>query len=226
MYGRGVPKWLESPIQPAITHQLSGFDGMGSTNQLEVDMPDGSFKLFYSITSDLGAALAAGGRPKKPDIIVSGSVIPQGYYTVTTFMGGYLLDGCPLNVIFGQGWIQGQQEALAAAGIYPNCPQVKAMVPVSPLETTMNTPILSTAGTTINAPAFTPTMPSGTTGVLSFASPVTPAQTVYSPQAPASPTGMTAQDMGAGQTSMTLGLPSWLPYAAVAVVALMLLRRK
>lgn len=49
----------------------------------------------------------------------------QGHvYRVTQFQGGWLLDNCPLNIVFGQGWLPGQQEALAAAGLVPSCPEV------------------------------------------------------------------------------------------------------
>jgi hypothetical protein len=100
---------------------------MGSPNQLAVDMPDHTVKIFYGITQDLGAALTAGGKPQRPYNFSQYNVVspqwglaPAGYYVVTQFMGGFLLDGCPLNVIFGQGFQSGQQEALSASGIYCN----------------------------------------------------------------------------------------------------------
>lgn len=37
--------------------------------------------------------------------------------SVQSFMGGWLVEGCPLNVVYGEPWIAGQQEALEAAGI-------------------------------------------------------------------------------------------------------------
>lgn len=43
---------------------------------------------------------------------------------VMRFLGGFLVDGCPLNVIYGEGWINGQKEALLAAGITPCVPVV------------------------------------------------------------------------------------------------------
>lgn len=221
MYGRGVPQWFESPIQPAITHQLSG---LGSPNQLEVDMPDGSYKLFFGITTDLDAALKAGGRPKRPDLVIGGNVTPQGYYVLTTFEGGWLLDGCPLNVIFGQGWLPGQQEALQSAGIFPSCPQVQPMQQVTPTQTVQTLPFPSPTGTTINAPVFTPTLTTG--GLVTSFTPIAPGQTVYSPQAP--PLAVQPYDMGApapGQPGAAgAGLPSWVPIAAVALIAAVLLR--
>jgi len=72
---------------------------------------DGQYKQFSSINNDLGAALTRG-QPIKPD----GSA-----YTVTSFLGGFLLDGCPLNVILGQGWLPGQIDALKGGGILPTC---------------------------------------------------------------------------------------------------------
>ena len=37
--------------------------------------------------------------------------------SLQNFQGGFLVNGCPLNVWFGQGWLPGQQDALQQAGI-------------------------------------------------------------------------------------------------------------
>jgi hypothetical protein len=216
MYGRGVPKWFESPIQPAITSQLRG---LGSTNQLNVDMPNGTTEMFYSITQDLGTALGQGGRPWR-EFTISGN-LQRHYYTVTTFMGGFLLDGCPLNVIFGQGWIAGQQDALNAAGIVPHCPELttvpgQSMTPTVPILTTATGPIPSQTFQPPQAAVFTPTLTSG--GIVTAPSPAAPNTTVYSAQTPPPVTGFDVEPGGIaaglhdGSTGPTEGLgPIW-PY--------------
>lgn len=225
MYGSGVPKWFESPIQPAITHQLSG---LGSPNQLNVDLPNGTTQIFYGITADLGTALGQGGRPWKE--FPSSSGVQRHAYTVTTFMGGFLLDGCPLNVIFGQGWIAGQQDALNGAGIIPHCPELtganQMMSSVVQLSSTQTAPIPSPTFTPPQGAVFTPTLTTG--GIITSPSPAAPQTTVWSAQTPALPTGpfesSTMQDMGP-QTAAA-GLPSWVPIAAVALIVVLLFRGK
>ena len=216
-------------------HLPNVFRGLGSPNQLAVEMPDQTIRLFYGITQDLGAALAAGGRPQRPFNFGAYSlqgpqwgIAPNGYYNVTQFMGGYLLDGCPLNVIFGQGWQAGQQQALQAAGI--TC-SAGAMIPAVQTQSTMIAPIPTvTGGTGPQGSVFTPT---GGTSVLiaapgtGSAAPVTaggggggPIQPVqYDP-------GMSSQPGYGGGTDTGTGLPDWLPYAAAGVVVLLLLSRR
>jgi len=46
---------------------------------------------------------------------------------VSMFMGGWLLNDCPLNVVFGQGWLAGQMDALLSAGI-------TGCLPAAPME--------------------------------------------------------------------------------------------
>lgn len=223
MYGQ--QQWFESPIQPAITQRLGS---MGSPNQLQVDMPGGYSDMFYGITTDLDAALRAGGRPKRPDLTVQGNVVAQGYYVVSQFQGGWLLDNCPLNVIFGQGWLPGQQQALATAGITPSCPQVSgqpvmsAPAPIqqatSPIPSQTYQPPLATTlpGSTIPSAIITGTQP---------AAPNTP---IYATTGPGSPT---AWDMGgpisdgtpAGGNSSMEALPI---LAIIALGAFLLGRRK
>jgi len=72
---------------------------------------DGQYVQFDGITTALGDALARG-KALRPD---------GSYYTTTSFLGGFLLDGCPLNVIFNQGWLPGQIDALKSGGIMPTC---------------------------------------------------------------------------------------------------------
>jgi hypothetical protein len=42
-------------------------------------------------------------------------------YDVRAFESSFLLDGCPMNIIFGKGWYDGQIDALKAANIVPRC---------------------------------------------------------------------------------------------------------
>jgi hypothetical protein len=225
MYGANQQRWFESPIQPAVTEGLAG---LGSPNQLAVEMPDQTIRMFYGISTDLGAALSAGGRPQRPydGTSMQGQspqwgVSPNGYYTVTQFMGGFLLDGCPLNVIFGQGWLPGQQAALAASGIIPNCPQVRTAAPVSQVQTAS---IQAPTFNPVTSGGFTPTVTSG--GIVTNPSSVTPQTAVYAPQAPAPPTQIWNQGGSGGSDTTGAALPSWLPYAAAAIIALLILRRK
>lgn len=73
-------------------------------HRFRVRMPDGTEKEFTGITPDLDAALKAGGAPLDP---VSGQPMK-----LTNWNGGYLADGLPLNVIFGDGWQPGQLNSL------------------------------------------------------------------------------------------------------------------
>lgn len=81
---------------------------------IRVISPDGSQHYLSVIDSnDPGViALQNGGTPYRPN---------GTPYDVMQFLGGYLFDGCPLNVVLGQGWLAGQQEALQQAGITPYC---------------------------------------------------------------------------------------------------------
>lgn len=225
MYDR--PLWFESAVQAAPTRSLRGLAGMGSVNQLAVDMPDQTVRIFYGITTDLGAALSGGGKPQRPYNFAQYNVqspqwglAPNGYYNVTTFMGGFLLDGCPLNVIFGQGWQAGQQAALQQAGIVPTCPQVSPMTPTVPLQLAnpLATAPPSQTYVPMTPPSYTVTSPAS--GMVTGPSPAAPQTQMISSQAPMSPTQ--TFDMGGG--ALPAGLPSWVPIAAVALIAAVLLR--
>ena len=229
MYDRQM--WFESPIQPAVTAPTGGLAGLGSVNQLAVDMPDQTVRIFYGVTQDLGNALGNGGKPQRPYNFAQYNVqspqwglVPNGYYNVQTFMGGFLLDGCPLNVIFGQGWQAGQQAALQQAGINPTCPQVLPMQSPVPIVTVNPLSTSTVPGATYSppiGPSFTPTTVTG--GIVTGPSAAAPQTTVYSSQAPALPTGEPAM---VGQPSISQELPSWVPFAAVALIAAVALRRK
>lgn len=220
MYGKGVPRWFESPIQAAMTHQLGD---LGSPNQLNVDLPNGTTQIYYGITQDLGTALGQGGRPWR-EFTTSGNT-QRHYYTVTTFMGGFLLDGCPLNIIFGQGWIAGQQEALSGAGIVPHCPDLigpQAMVSVVTPTTTQTAPIPSVTFTPPQGAVFTPTLTTG--GIVTAPAPAAPNTTVYSAQAPPPVTGdFQVNEVPPPMASQ--GIPEWVPLAAVALIAVLLFRK-
>lgn len=228
MYNANQLRWFESPMQPAITQRL---DGLGSANQLAVEMPDQTIRMFYSITTDLGAALSAGGRPQRSydGTTMQGQppvwgVSPNGYYTVTQFMGGFLLDGCPLNVIFGQGWLPGQQAALAASGIIPTCPQVRPMAQPVATSIVQSAPIPSATFVPTSG-GFTPTLTTG--GIVTGSTPAAPSQVVYSSQAPAAPVDPFSNlaSRGAGGSDMPAGMPDWLPYAAIGLLAVLFLSR-
>ena len=116
---------------------------------------DGQYQKFDGITAALGDALNRG-QAVRPD---------GSYYSTTTFLGGFLLDGCPLNIIFNQGWLTGQIDALKSAGIMPTCLipgtldyyQFYGATGVQPTPTTTQPP----PTTTQPPPTFTTPPPSG-----------------------------------------------------------------
>lgn len=228
MYDRQL--WFESPVQAAGTRPLrQGLAGLGSVNQLAVDMPDQTVRLFYGITTDLGAALSGGGKPQRPYNMAQFNVVspvwglaPNGYYNVQTFMGGFLLDGCPLNVIFGQGWLPGQQAALQQAGIASTCPQVSPMTPTVPLTTAnpLTTQPPSQTFVPYQTPTFVPTITAG--GIIGGPSPAAPQTQVISSQAPALPTGLPDQ-VGIQAPALTYSNEIMI---AVGVLAVIVLTRK
>lgn len=67
--------------------------------------------LFTRMNAALGDALAVA-------TTITDSTLTYTF-TKTSFLGGYLLNGTPLNVIFGRGWIAGQITALKTALITP-----------------------------------------------------------------------------------------------------------
>jgi len=78
---------------------------------------------YSSITPALDQALASGYPVMSADgshaYAVQRFSVPQQYGGGS----GWLLDGCPLNVIFGQGWISNPDQigALKTAGVVPTC---------------------------------------------------------------------------------------------------------
>jgi hypothetical protein len=71
---------------------------------IDVLNPDtGAILKFDSISIELDQAL------RKPGAMATNVYMEQ-------FAGGWLANGCPLNVYFGQGWLPGQEDALRAAG--------------------------------------------------------------------------------------------------------------
>lgn len=87
-----------------------------SSKKVVVLFPDGTGKEYTEPTPELDDVLMNGGEAV---IMQDGATIHR--FTATQFMGGWLFDNCPLNVIFGKGWLPGQQEALASAGLQPYC---------------------------------------------------------------------------------------------------------
>lgn len=97
------------------------YSGMGSTTAptaLTVQMPGGGTQTFNTV-NQAAQAILAGGTP------LNAQGQPE---TVTNFDGGYLVNGMPLNVAMGLGWVPGQTQALAAQGMpIPNTnPPVQA----------------------------------------------------------------------------------------------------
>jgi hypothetical protein len=201
MYNR--PMWFESLVQPAITHRLAG---PGLAGGLVVYQGDGSASVYGSISQALGNALATAVKVTDQNgTPVTMTQLPNN--------GGWLANGCPLNVYFGQGWITGQQDALRAIGMtqcLPAAPVTQGTVPAS---ATYNP----------GGPAYTPTLTTG--GIVTGPSATAPQQTVYSS---ATPTPAVPIDTGnePGASELPAAMPSWLPYAAAAVIALLLLQRK
>ena len=90
-----------------------------------VQMPNGMIQTYSGISTQLDYALQAGGVP----IDQNGNP-----YSLTQFLpgfgevpygtpgAGYLAGDCPLNVINGEGYLPGQQEALQNAGKYCSPP--------------------------------------------------------------------------------------------------------
>lgn len=165
---------------------LRGFGG-----SLSVRMPNQSVQIFSGITSDLDAAFKAGGVPLKAD----GSA-----YSLTNFQGGYLLDGCPLNVVFGQGWLPGQTDALKAAGL-TNCPQFP-LPPVStpPLQIPGGAP--PTNFNQVPAPGFVPVVTSASGGKIVPTGVVTPTAATITPG------GVVPIDTGPPMSTTQAGAPA------------------
>lgn len=87
---------------------------------------DGVQTDFQQITTELDAALWRVYRG------TARLISPTG--TLTRFMDGWLINGCPLNVVLGQGWVAGQREALYGAGII-DCPGVVQQSPLNVTQT-------------------------------------------------------------------------------------------
>lgn len=173
-----------------------------------VRMPDGSMRSFSGISTDLQDAILANGQPLRPD---------GTPYRTEQFMGGWLFDGCPLNVIFGNGWIAGQKEALIAAGRLPQCPQVGPTTEgFGPAPT--GPPAINFSQTA--APGFTAQTRASSgaailpTGVATPSAPIVitlPGGQIYQePAQPAAGTGGEAEDM----------IGKYLPWALAAAAAL------
>lgn len=187
-------------------------------NPFTIQMPNGTENTYSTIDPQIAADLSGGGKPIRPG---------GGYYNVTMFEGGYLFDNCPLNVILGNGWISGQQAALYAAGITPDCPQVgpvgvAAMNPPAPLTVAPVVPAPAASTQIVNGPAFVQT--STAPGVVTTASPAAPTTSVVSStgSAPALPAGV--QNMNTAGIESP-GTDNTLMYVALAGIALLFLTK-
>lgn len=122
--------------QPSTQQQFPG--------TMSVKMPDGSTKTFTSMTPALDYALQQGGK------VLDQNGAPM---IMSQFQGGWLANNQPLNVVAGQAWMPGQQQALHAAGIDWTNPNPTASNPPyqggtgTPLPTQPNIPPQGTAGT-------------------------------------------------------------------------------
>lgn len=97
-----TPVYQPMPGTPT-TPVLTG----GTTNVIYTKNPSTYALTAHDTIESLGAAMAAGEIPIRSD----GSP-----YSVTEYMGGYLFDGVPINVILFGVWYTGQQEALNQGG--------------------------------------------------------------------------------------------------------------
>lgn len=119
---------------------------------------------------------------------------------VMRFLGGFLVDGCPLNVAYGDGWIPGQQDALKAAGITPCVP--------------LDVSIAQSGGQPVNrVTTMSPALPANSFVAHSSSSPVGP-PIDWGEQQQNAP----AQSSGDWQ--------QYLPYAALGLFGLVLLTRR
>lgn len=216
MYGTIV----QDPIRPvrSVSKRLAGLAGAPIT----IEMPDGTVHTYNTIDPAISTDLNSGGRPIRPG---------GGYYTVTLFMGGFLFDNCPLNVILGNGWISGQIEALTQAGLQPGCPQYgPATLALTTTPSTIAAPttyapsVPPVAGTTIQGPAYTNTVTTG--GIVTQPSTIAPQTGVSAPGVtPPSITGSGGPiDMGATPAGTTS--TDYTPYIILGVLAIFLMKRK
>lgn len=90
------------PSQPLATPAIPTSADVAPTQNIQVQMPDGSSRVFNSIDESLNQALHQGGK-----VIVNGQPIaPQ------QFQGGWLVNGQPLNVLLGQPLLPEQQAVM------------------------------------------------------------------------------------------------------------------
>src|SRR5215831_271030 len=156
MYNRQL--WFESPIQAAPTSNLSG---IGLAGGIVTYQSDGSASVWGSISTALDMALNTAVKVTDQN----GKPV-----VMSKFDGGWLANGCPLNVFFGQGWITGQQDALKAAGMTQCLPA--APLSLGPVPQSVTTP--PPAG----AP-FTTTLTTG--GLVTVPSPAAPQTGIFGP---------------------------------------------
>jgi hypothetical protein len=174
---------------------LSGLGGQINV-QVGSDM-----RSFFDITTELDKALQAG----------EAYTTTGRKYTKTVFMGGWLLDGCPLNVIFWGRWLPGQIAALKAAGIMPTClqsgsPAWNEFYGVSPSA--------SGAGPVAAVVPAAPPAAGGLPAPGTFLPTGVSAPTFYDVIPPAP-----APAAGDGISTAEAAMPSWLPLAMIAGLA-------
>lgn len=188
----------------------------GMNGSMTIRMPDGSARTVTAIGAEFAEALAAGGVPMGP------GGIP---YRLEMFQGGYLFDECPGNVVLGNGWMPGQEDALRAAGKVRCLPAGAAPASTAaPVVTTPERPVVPsplqnrfTAGGVASSGAGARRFPTGMATPSIVTSPQSAPRLVLPPpelQAPA-PEGAPA---AAEPTN-------WTPWLIAGGLALILLRR-
>ena len=201
MYNRKM--WFEELTQPAMT---TGLSGMGLAGGLVVYQGNGQASVYGSISQALGDALATASK-----------VTDQNGTPVTMVQlpnnGGWLANGCPLNVWFGQGWLPGQQDALRAMG-NTQC------LPAAPL-TQGTVPQAVTTLPTVQAPAFTTTLVTG--GIVNEPALPAPVQTIFGPSGGV-PSPTVPVDTGISPGAPAVSQDNTLLYVALAIGAILLLR--
>lgn len=168
----------------------------GTSASIDVRSPSGDVHSFDSITVALDNAL------RTPGAVATNVFMEE-------FAGGWLANGCPLNVYFGQGWLPGQEAALRAAGKTACLPTA-----ISPAFNVLQAPEYKQGGFTATGQRIVPGM-----GVQTASAP----QIIASPLGPVAdfnvPTPPVPQEAGMGNMEM-------IALAGLAIGLFGILRRK
>lgn len=117
-----------------------------------VRMVENGVSTWLDSDAAIGASITRGGIPYRP------SGAPYVLSEPFGSGGGYLFDGCPLNIILGKGWIAGQLEALKEMGITcalpSSTPVSVAAGPANECSASICGPAAGPAGPTASPPNF------------------------------------------------------------------------